>query len=88
MANTCIGYHSVVHRCIIDEGVNIGESCYIGFGGSLLPDNYDVTVIGKDAVVPSHTAVGCQCKVLPKVGPGDFAAILVPPGTRIKAVAK
>ena len=61
--------------------MNIGELCYIGFGRRLLPGDYDITVIGKDVVVPSHTAVGHKCKVLPKVGPSDFRASLVPSGT-------
>ena len=81
MANTLVGYHSVVDSCIIDEGVQIGRFCYIGFGNSLLPGDGDITVLGKDVVVPPHTAIGRKCKMLPKVGPGDFRANLVPSGT-------
>jgi glucose-1-phosphate adenylyltransferase len=88
MANTFVGYHSVIDSCIIDEGVNIGESCYIGFGKRLFPDDHDIAVIGKDVVVPNHTAVGRKCKILPKAGLHDFAGDLVPPGTIIRAGAK
>ena len=88
MANTFVGYHSVLDSCIIDEGVNIGEFCYIGFGSSLLPGDCDITVIGKDVAVPGHTAIGRKCKVLPKAGPGDFTGSLVPSGTIVRAGAK
>jgi len=88
MANTFVGYHSVVDSCILDEGVQIGRFCYIGFGSSLLPDDCDITVIGKDVAVPSHTAIGRKCKVLPKAGLDDFTASLVPPGTIIRIGAK
>jgi glucose-1-phosphate adenylyltransferase len=81
MANTLVGYHSVVGSCIIDEGVQIGRFWYIGFGSSLLTGVGDVTVPGKDVVVPAHTAVGRKCKVLPKAGPGDFLSSLVPADT-------
>ena len=87
MANTLVGYHSVVDSCIIDEGVEIGRFCYIGFGNSLLAGEGDITVLGKDVVVPPHTAVGRKCKVLPKVGPGDFRANLVPSGTVVQSYA-
>jgi len=83
MANTFIGYHSVVDSCIIDEGVNIGKFCYIGFGRSLFPGEYDVTVIGKDVVVPSHTAIGRKCKVLPQAGAGAFSTGMVPSGSTV-----
>jgi glucose-1-phosphate adenylyltransferase len=81
MANTFIGYHSVVDSCIVDEGVQIGKLCYIGFGRSLLPGDREITVVGKDVVVPSHTAVGRRCKVLPKACLDDFSGDLVPSGT-------
>ena len=47
MANTVIGYHSIVDKSILDEQVDIGEFCYIGFGHSLLPESRDITVVGK-----------------------------------------
>jgi glucose-1-phosphate adenylyltransferase len=81
MANTLVGYHSVVDNCILDEGVHVGQFCYIGFGSGLLPGNWDITVLGKGVMVPSHIAIGRKCKVLPKVGPSDFRASLVPSGT-------
>jgi glucose-1-phosphate adenylyltransferase len=80
MKNTSIGYHSVVDYAILDEGVNVGEFCYIGFGSSLIPGGWDVTVLGKGAAIPAHTAIGRNCKVLPGVGHLDFASTVVPAG--------
>jgi glucose-1-phosphate adenylyltransferase len=85
MANASVGYHSVIDNCILDEGVHVGQSCYIGFGSGLLPGNWDITVLGKDVIVPAHTAIGRKCKVLPKAGPGDFTASLIPAGTMVPA---
>jgi glucose-1-phosphate adenylyltransferase len=88
MANTFVDYHSVVDSCILDEGVQIGRLCYIGFGSSLLSGDSNITVLGKDVMVPPHTAVGRKCKVLPKAGLDDFTANPVPSGTIIRAGAK
>jgi glucose-1-phosphate adenylyltransferase len=78
MGNVSIGYHSVVERCILDDGVKVGQFCYIGIGASLLPSNWEVTVLGKDVKVPSHTAISRNCRILPHVGPGDFTKLKVP----------
>ena len=80
MANTVIGKHSVVDRCILDEEVTIGKFCYIGFGESLLSGNWDITVLGRRVTVPSFTAVGRNCRILPNVGPADFATRAIPSG--------
>lgn len=64
MANTTIGKHSVVDRCILDEEVNIGKFCYIGFGASLIPGNWDITVLGRGVTVPPYTAICRNCKIL------------------------
>ena len=83
MANVFVGYHSMVDHCILDEEVNIGKSCYIGFRSGLLPGDSDITVLGKGVTVPPYTAVGCGCKVLPHVGQAEFATNMVPSGTDI-----
>ncbi len=83
MADVSIGYHSVVDRCILDESVNIGKFCYIGFGAGLLPGNLEITVLGKDVAVPDRTAIGRKCRVVPGLGPDAFGARLVPSGTTL-----
>lgn len=80
MANSTIDKHSLVDHCVLDEEVNIGKFCYIGFGSSLDTGKHDITVMGRGVTVPSYTAIGHSCKVLPNVGPLDFAANAIPAG--------
>jgi len=68
MANTAIGYHSIVTGCILDEKVNIGNFCYVGFGAGLLPRNEEITVLGNNVTVPDRTAIGRECRVRPGLG--------------------
>ena len=81
MPDVSVGYHSVVDTCIIDEGVNIGKLCYIGFGKSLLSGDSDITVLGKGVTVPSHTAIGRNCTVFPHVDTSGFRGNLIASGS-------
>jgi glucose-1-phosphate adenylyltransferase len=81
MANCVIGRHSVIDHCILDEGVNIGEFSYVGFGASLVPGSFGITVVGRGATIPSHTAIGRNCKIYPGIEPTTFRTEVVPPGT-------
>lgn len=72
MPDVSIGYHSVVDACVLDEEVNIGKLCYIGFGKSLVSGNCDITVLGKGVTVPSHTAIGRDCLILPHTKSSGF----------------
>jgi glucose-1-phosphate adenylyltransferase len=83
MADTVIGYHSIVDGCIVDENVNIGQFCYIGFGKGLPDQDLQVTILGKDVIVPDHTAIGRQCNVKPGLGPDAFSTHLIPSGTTL-----
>jgi acyl-[acyl carrier protein]--UDP-N-acetylglucosamine O-acyltransferase len=83
MEGTSIGYHSVVEGCILDENVNIGSYCYVGFGAGLLPGNAEITVLGKNVTVPDRTAIGRRCRVRPGLGPAAFDTRLVPSGTEM-----
>jgi len=66
MPNSVIGKHSVVDRCILDEEVNIGKFCYVGFGSGLVSGGSNITVLGRGVSVPSGTAIGRSQKVLPE----------------------
>lgn len=82
MPNVFVGYHSVVDTCIVDEGVNIGKLCYIGLG-KCQPGEGDITVLGKGVTVPSHTAIGHNCTVMPYVAASGFGHNVVAPGSII-----
>jgi glucose-1-phosphate adenylyltransferase len=81
MSNVIVGYHSVVDSCIVDDGVNIGRFCHIGYGTTLMPGDWDVTVVGSGATIPPYTYVGRNCKILPDVGSSDFSTTTVLSGT-------
>ncbi len=85
MANSWIGYHSVVDSCILDEGVRIGDLCYIGFGGGLEPGTHRITVLGASVTVPDRTAVGRDCVISPRTGPDGFRGRAIPSGTVVQA---
>jgi glucose-1-phosphate adenylyltransferase len=80
MSNVFVGYNSVVDTCIVDEEVNIGKQCYIGFGNSLPAGGDSVTVLGKGAYVPSHTVIRRSSTTLPHVDTSDFGGDLVVSG--------
>jgi glucose-1-phosphate adenylyltransferase len=83
MANAHIGYHSVINHCVLDEGVNVGKFCYLGLRNSPISGDGGITVVGKDVIVPQHTAIGHNCKLLPKVQPADFLSAVVTSGSII-----
>lgn len=80
MASTTIGKHSVVDHCILDEEVNIGEFCYLGLGHNIGPGSWDITILGNRVTVPSYTALGRNCKVLPGIESTDFMSNAIPAG--------
>jgi glucose-1-phosphate adenylyltransferase len=83
MPEVSVGYHSVIDKCILDEKVNIGKFSYVGFGNDSSPEEA-ITVVGKGAVVPSGTAIGSDCKLLPYVGPEDIPVSVVASGSVIR----
>jgi glucose-1-phosphate adenylyltransferase len=77
MENSYIGYHSVIDHCVLDEGVNVAEYCYIGFGSGETSGGHDLTIIGREAGIPPHLAIGSNCRIMPFTGPGDFNTNIV-----------
>jgi glucose-1-phosphate adenylyltransferase len=77
MANVHIGYHSVINRCVLDEGVNVGKFCYVGFRTGPISGDGGITVVGRDVTVPQNVAIGHNCKILPSVQPTDFVSAVV-----------
>jgi glucose-1-phosphate adenylyltransferase len=82
MENTFIGFHSVIETSVLDESLDIGSFCYIGFGNGG-PDQTGVTVVGKGAVIPPRTAIGRNCKIRPEVRPADFMSTVIPCGATV-----
>jgi glucose-1-phosphate adenylyltransferase len=83
MSGVSVGYHSVIDCCILDEDIDVGRFCYIGFGNNLFAESCDLTTVGKGVTIPSHTAVGRDCTIMPHVEPCDFSGSLIPSGTTL-----
>lgn len=83
MSRVNVGYHSVVDHCILDEDVDISRYCYLGFDAGPAAAEPEITVVGKGALIPNHTAVGRNCTIMPHVGPADFQGKIVFSGTTL-----
>jgi glucose-1-phosphate adenylyltransferase len=87
MDDTTIGYHSIIDRCILDESVNVGRFCYLGYGAAPQPGVWDITLLGKEVSIPSQTTIGRQCKVLPGLKMKAEESGLIAPGTVLSGIA-
>ena len=84
MENTIIGSRSIIDHCILDEEVSVGLFCYIGFGPARILSQDEVTVLGRGATVPPHTAIGRSCRILPHVEPSDFVSSAIRAGETVE----
>jgi glucose-1-phosphate adenylyltransferase len=84
MRDAIVGSRSIVDYCILDEEVSVGLFCYIGFGPARIPSQDEVTVIGRGAAIPPHTAVGRNCRILPHVEPSDFVSSAIRAGETVE----
>lgn len=83
MENATVGFHSMVENTIADDEVQIGEYCYIGFGGMGYEVGKEFTILAKQAIVPRRTAVRCGCTVLPGMSRDDFEVTTISSGMTI-----
>ncbi len=71
-----VGKDSVINCSILDRRVNIGENCLIGEHNLI----FEITVIGKDSVIPSGSTLESSAIIGPDVIPNDFNSNLVKSG--------
>ncbi|MDD5039477.1 MAG: glucose-1-phosphate adenylyltransferase [Dehalococcoidales bacterium] len=81
MSNVFVGYYSTIESCILDEAVNIGKICYVGFGTGQT-GTAACTVIGREVRVPPHTAIGRDCRIAPYSRSIDFSTNSIPQNYR------
>jgi glucose-1-phosphate adenylyltransferase len=86
MADSCVGFHSIVSSCVVDEKVDIGKYCYIGFGAA--PGDPAVTVLGRDVTVPDRTAISHRSGVCPGLDPESYDTRQIPSGTTVIVPAR
>jgi glucose-1-phosphate adenylyltransferase len=63
MANSRIGRGSVVEGCILDEDVDVGGSCRLGFGRKLPCAGHNITLVGKGTAILPGSAIGHNLKI-------------------------
>lgn len=68
--------NSVINCSILDKRVKVGENCFIGEHNS----NFQITVIGKESIVPSGYTVQSNAIIGPDVIPDDYNINLVKSG--------
>jgi len=78
MADSKIGYHSIINRCILDEGVRVGKYCYLGLETDR-DSAMDITVLGQNVETPDYVAIGSRSKVLPNTVAADFDSKFIRP---------
>jgi len=95
MDNSHIGRGSIVERSIIDKEAIVENDCHIGFGNDFRinrsnPDvlNTGITIVGKQAVIPSGIKIGHNCIIYDNVVEGDFPGSEISSGETIRPKRK
>jgi glucose-1-phosphate adenylyltransferase len=68
--------NSIINCSVLDKRVKVGENCLIGENNS----DFQITVIGKDSIVPSGWTVQSNAIIGPDVIPDDYNTNLVKSG--------
>lgn len=81
--NCIVGPASRLHQAILDKNVVVGRDCVIGDGDDLAPNkkeprnlNSGISIVGKDARIPSGLHLGRNVKIGSDVLERDFDAVL------------
>ncbi|MCR3907016.1 MAG: glucose-1-phosphate adenylyltransferase [Tenericutes bacterium] len=68
--NVIISTDVTIQKCILDKKVTVGRSAFIGYGNDFTPNeekpdllSSGITVIEKNAVIPSATNIGRNCRI-------------------------
>ncbi len=88
MSNSSIGYHSIINRCILDQGVKVGKYCYIGLESERSSGETNITVLGQNVETPDYLAIGSRCKILPNTGVADFDSKFISADSVVAARAR
>ncbi|MDD4495574.1 MAG: glucose-1-phosphate adenylyltransferase [Eubacteriales bacterium] len=89
MSNSYIGRNVVIKKCIIGEGVNVGNNCRIGIGELVQnrynPDIYNngISVIGERAVIPENIEIGKNVVIDVEIAAEEFNQTKVESGESV-----
>jgi len=94
MNNSCVGENSHISHAILDKNIRIGRNCRIGLGRSAANRKFphllscDLSVIGKNALVPDNFSVGKNCLLFPNLKEKDYPNKKIGSGETIKPIIK
>jgi len=95
MEKAVIGRHSVVDRCILDKQVTVGSDSFVGSGEDRRPNRLHpeilssgLTVIGKQAAIPSKFKIGRNCIIYEGVTGNDLPLYRLKSGETIRHKAR
>ena len=79
---------AMVDRSIIDKEVTVQPNAYVGYGVDYSPNPLNdltsgITLVGKNATVPSGVKIGRNCIVAGDARETDFPGAMVPSGTTV-----
>jgi glucose-1-phosphate adenylyltransferase len=91
MEKTQIGRNSIIDHCILDKEITVGMDTHIGFGddyrvNSLHPDvlSSGLTIIGKQAAIPSKYKIGRNCIIYDGITGHDLPSYELKSGETVK----
>jgi len=62
MSNTAIDSYTTVDHAILDEDVQLGQFCYVGFRDDPLRKQKSITVVGRGTTIPDYSALNHKDK--------------------------
>jgi glucose-1-phosphate adenylyltransferase len=91
MTDTVIREGAVIDRCIIDKQVNVARGAYLGWGKDYTVNTLGnltsgITLVGKNAQLPSGLRVGRNCVLVSDLKESDFTSTTVPSGATVSAM--
>lgn len=91
MNDTVVHEGAVVDRCIVDKQVNIGRGAYLGWGRDYAINTLGnlttgITLVGKNAQLPSELRVGRNCVLISDLKEIDFASETIPSGATVSSM--
>jgi glucose-1-phosphate adenylyltransferase len=91
LTDTVIKPGAVVDRCILDKQVTVGQGAYLGWGkdysiNTLGNLTTGITLVGKNAKLPSGLRAGRNCILVSDLSENDFTSQTVPSGATVSAM--
>jgi len=82
MTDAVIEEGAVVDHAILDKRVRVGAGAQIGWGEMQAPN--DITVVGKNTVVPAQARIGRNCAIAADLDEDAYGTDLIPNGTTVE----